>query len=130
MKGEIRTIGLSPAWRKTIRRRRKDFREGRANPVSAAGAIRQAQAVARKAPKCISVKKADYVSGYKLRMRFNDDGERVIDFGPFLRKSLHPQIEQYRDLKKFKRFHLDHGDLMWGDYEMIFPVWDLYHGEI
>ena len=83
-----------------------------------------------KPPKYISVKKAEYVSGYKLRLRFNDDTEQIVDFAPFLRKSLHPQIEQYRDLKKFKRFHLDYGDLMWGDYEMIFPIWDLYRGEI
>jgi hypothetical protein len=25
---------------------------------------------------------------------------------------------------------LDYGDLMWGDYEMIFPIADLYRGEI
>jgi hypothetical protein len=83
-----------------------------------------------KPPEYISVKKAEYVSDYKLRLRFNDRSERIVDFGPFLAKPRHPEIEQYRELKKFKCFHLDHGDLMWGHYEMIFPVWELYHGEI
>ena len=83
-----------------------------------------------KRPKYISIKAAEYVSGYKVRLRFNDNTERLVNFGPFLSKRRHPDIEQYRDLTKFKKFHLDHGELMWGDYEMLFPVWDLYRGEI
>lgn len=35
---------VSEAWRKEIDRRRQDFREGRANSVSAEEAMRQAQA--------------------------------------------------------------------------------------
>ncbi len=35
---------VSEAWRKEIDRRRQDFREGRANPVSAEEAMRQAHA--------------------------------------------------------------------------------------
>lgn len=35
---------VSEAWRKEIDRRRLDFREGRANPVSAEEAMRQAHA--------------------------------------------------------------------------------------
>jgi hypothetical protein len=37
---------------------------------------------------------------------------------------------QYRILKKFKSFHIENGDLMWGDYEMIFPITDLHRGEV
>ena len=29
-----------------------------------------------------------------------------------------------------KRFALNDGDLMWGDYDLIFPVMDLYHSAI
>jgi putative addiction module component (TIGR02574 family) len=34
---------VSEAWRKEIARRRQDFREGKANPVTAEEALRQAQ---------------------------------------------------------------------------------------
>jgi len=80
--------------------------------------------------KYIDVVGAEYVSDYKVRLTFNDDTKRVIDFEPFLRRTQHPDLTQYRALKKFKSFRVVDGNLMWGDYEMIFPVWDLYRGEI
>ena len=73
---------------------------------------------------------AEYASGYKIRLSFSDATVRVMDFEPFLRKATNPQITKYRQLRNFKEFHLSHGDLMWGDYEMIFPIEDLHRGEI
>jgi Protein of unknown function (DUF2442) len=78
----------------------------------------------------LEVTEAKYVSGYKLLLTFNDGSVRVVDFGPFLAKARNPDTTDYRDLKKFKRFHIQDGDLMWGDYQMIFPIMDLYHGTI
>lgn len=80
--------------------------------------------------KYLEITEAKYVSGYKIRLTFNDGTERVMDFEPFLRKATNPDITQYRQLRKFKSFRLDYGDLMWGDYEMIFPIADLHCGEI
>ena len=82
------------------------------------------------APKFLEVTEAKYVSGYKLLLTFNDGAVRVVDFGPFLEKARNPDTTDYRDLKKFKQFHLQDGDLMWGDYQMIFPIMDLYRGNI
>ncbi|MHB8523192.1 MAG: DUF2442 domain-containing protein [Limisphaerales bacterium] len=73
---------------------------------------------------------AHYVSGYKLRLVFNDGTARVMDFEPFLRRAQNPDLTQYRQLRKFRSFQLHHGNLMWGDYEMIFPTSDLHRGEI
>ena len=81
-------------------------------------------------PKSISVKRAEYVSGYRLRLIFDNGFERVMDFAPFLKRATNPMLTQYRRMTKFKRFRLDDGNLMWGDYEMIFPITDLYRGEI
>jgi hypothetical protein len=81
-------------------------------------------------PQYLEVTEAKYVSGYKLLLTFNDGAVRVVDFGPFLAKARNPDTTDYRDLKKFKRFHIQDGDLMWGDYQMIFPIMDLYHGTI
>jgi hypothetical protein len=82
------------------------------------------------APQFLEVTEAKYVSGYKLLLTFNDGAVRVVDFGPFLAKARNPDTTDYRDLKKFKRFHIEDGDLMWGDYQMIFPIMDLYRGNI
>jgi hypothetical protein len=73
---------------------------------------------------------AEYVSGYKIRLTFNDGLVRIMNFEPFLRKAMNPDTTKYRQLRNFKKFHLSCGDLMWGDYEMIFPIDDLHRGEI
>ena len=73
---------------------------------------------------------AKYLSGYKIRLTFSDGAAHVVDFEPFLRKACHPDLTQYRQLRTFKKFHLHHGDLMWGDFEMIFPIADLHSGKV
>lgn len=78
----------------------------------------------------LEVVEAKYVSGHKIRLTFNDGLVRVMDFEPFLRKAMNPDTAKYRQLRNFKKFHLHYGDLMWGDYEMIFPITDLHRGEI
>lgn len=80
--------------------------------------------------KYLEIVQAEYLSGYKIRLAFNDEMVRVMDFEPFLRKAMNPDITKYRQLRNFKKFHLHYGDLMWGDFEMIFPIMDLYEGNI
>ncbi len=82
------------------------------------------------APTYLEVTQAEYVSGYKVRVTFNDGTAQEVDFEPFLRKARNPDLTQYRQLRKFKNFRLHYGDLMWGDYEMIFPITDLHAGVI
>lgn len=76
----------------------------------------------------ISIEKAQYLSGYKILLKFSDKVEKTIDFEPFLKKALNPMTTQYMDVSKFKQFKIEHGDLIWNDYEMCFPIWDLYSG--
>lgn len=78
----------------------------------------------------LEITEAKYVSGYKICLTFNDGTKRIMDFGPFLRKARNPMLTKYRRLKEFKSFHIQDGDLMWGDFEMIFPISDLHCGEI
>ena len=78
----------------------------------------------------LEVTKARYVAGYKIHVSFNDGTERIVDFGPFLAKARNPDTTDYRDLKRFKGFRIHGGDLVWGDYQMIFPITDLHRGEI
>jgi hypothetical protein len=69
-------------------------------------------------------------SGYKLKLSFSDGVERVVDFEPFLRRSRNPMIRSYLDPQKFANFRLEYGNLLWGDYELCFPIADLYENNI
>jgi hypothetical protein len=78
----------------------------------------------------LEITEAKYVSDHKIRLIFNDGAVRVVDFGPFLAKARNPDTTDYRDLRRFKSFRIEDGDLIWGDMQMIFPIMDLYSGEI
>lgn len=78
----------------------------------------------------IEIKSATYIGDYAIRMFFNDDTNRVVDFKPFLESSLHPSIRKYLDEIKFQQFEIIDGNLNWNDYDLIFPIADLYEGGI
>jgi hypothetical protein len=78
----------------------------------------------------LEITDANYVAGHRIRLTFNDGTMRVVDFGPFLARARNPDTTDYRDVEKFKRFRIESGDLVWGDYQMIFPIIDLYRGQI
>jgi len=44
--------------------------------------------------------------------------------------SLNPLIRAYLDLDKFKNFSIEYGNLFWNDYDLCFPIADLYEGRI
>lgn len=77
-------------------------------------------------PNPINIQTAELVGGYRIRLRFDDGVERVVDFQPFLSRSRHPQIRAYLDPMRFASFRVEYGDLVWGDYELCFPIMDLY----
>ena len=78
----------------------------------------------------ITIDEAKYLNDYKIYLRFNDGKENTIDFKPFLFSSLHPDIKKYQNKNLFQKFHLEHGDLEWNDYELVFPIYDLYQDKI
>jgi len=78
----------------------------------------------------ISIDKADYNGEYKIKFLFSDGSERMIDFSDFLRNAKNPMTRKYLDKKLFKNYSIDFGDIIWNDYEMCFPIWDLHEGKI
>lgn len=80
--------------------------------------------------KIIKIKKAKYLSDFKIEFEFSDCKKKVVDFNSFLLSSKNPVTMKYQKESKFKKFKLDYGDIVWGDYEMCFPIWDLYSGRI
>jgi hypothetical protein len=78
----------------------------------------------------VSIKKADYVGEYKIKFTFSDGVERLIDFSNFLISAKNPMTKKYLDKQLFEKFSIHYGDIIWNDYEMCFPIWDLHEGKI
>ena len=78
----------------------------------------------------IEIQAVEPVGDYVLRLRFSDGKTVAVDFGPFLKQSQHPGIRKYLDVQLFNTYRLEQGDLMWGDFDLCFPIADLYEGRI
>ena len=78
----------------------------------------------------IEVASANYIGDYAIRISFNDGNEKLVDFKPFLTKSLHPAVSKYLREDLFKQFKIINGNLNWNDFDLIFPIHDLYEGVI
>ena len=78
----------------------------------------------------IGIVSTDRIGDYKLRLRFSDGFERIVDFEPFLRNSLNPWIREYLAPEKFATFRIEDGNLIWDDYGLCFPISDLYENSI
>ena len=81
-------------------------------------------------PAIINIVAAEQVGDFSICLRFDDGIEQTIDFKPFLTHSLHPDIRAWLDPVRFATFRLDYGELVWGDYDLCFPVIDLYRNQI
>ena len=74
---------------------------------------------------------AVYISDYIVNITFADNTEKTIDFGIFLKNHPHPQHNKYLDLKNFKKFRIDGGNIIWGkNWDLVFPVKQLHSGKI
>jgi len=78
----------------------------------------------------IEINSANYIGDFAIRLFFSDGFNRLVDFKPFLESSLHPSVRKYLDETQFIQFKIIDGNLNWNDYDMIFPVGDLYEGKI
>ena len=72
-----------------------------------------------------------YIADLSVKLKFNDGTVREIDFGTFLNKHPHPQYNKYLKPSNFKKFHLDHGYIVWGkNWDLVFPLEQLFNGEL
>jgi hypothetical protein len=78
----------------------------------------------------ISIQKADYQGAYKIKFIFSDGRENLVDFADFLKNAKNPMTRKYLDPELFRKFSIQYGDIIWNDYEMCFPIWNLYQGNI
>jgi hypothetical protein len=80
--------------------------------------------------KAINIVEAISAGDYRLELTFDDGVKRIVDFKPFLSHARHPDIRAYLDLSRFLAFRVEYGELVWGDYELCFPVIDLYRNTL
>lgn len=84
-----------------------------------------------KKPKSYNVIKANYINGYCLEITFEDGHKVIVDFNDVILKYAVGDYAKYKKIANFKRFKIDHGNLVWGkDYDLFFPPERLYTGKI
>ena len=76
------------------------------------------------------VQAVHHVRAWRLRIEFSDGKVTEVDFEPFLRASTHPAIRRYLQPRRSKQFAITDGVLQWNDFDLIFPMADLYDGVI
>lgn len=81
-------------------------------------------------PATLNITAAEQVGDYALRLSFDDGTMRTVDFKPFLSLSRHPDIRAYLDPSRFAAFRIEYGELVWGDYDLCFPIADLYRNKL
>lgn len=74
----------------------------------------------------ININSAEFLGDYRIDLKFDDGKQQIVDFKGFLMRSMHPDIRVYLDVTKFSDFRIEYGELVWGDYDLCFPVIDLY----
>ena len=78
----------------------------------------------------LNICSASWACGYVLEITFSDGFSHKVDFEPFLAGSVQPEVRKYLDLDTFKGFSISFGNLVWNDYDLCFPIGDLYSSEI
>lgn len=74
---------------------------------------------------------AKNVGNLTVCLQFNDNTEQTVDVGDFIRRHPHPQYNKYLDPRKFNRFTIENGNIVWGkNWDMIFPLEQLHEGVI
>ena len=66
----------------------------------------------------IAVTEARYHSGHRLRLRFTDVCEKIVDFTPWLRGEV---FKPLRDVKFFKKFFIAGGTVCWPNGADVAP---------
>ncbi len=81
--------------------------------------------------KTVNIIDANYKGNFSLELTFSDSKKSVVDFNNFFQKNNHPQFNKYKKEENFLKYKIENGNVVWGkDWDMIFPVWNLYKGKV
>ena len=75
--------------------------------------------------------KAEDVGNLTVCLTFSDDTTKIVDIGDFIRRHPHSQYNKYLDPRKFSRFTIENGNIVWGkNWDLIFPIEQLHSGVV
>ena len=78
----------------------------------------------------LNIVSAKYVTPLSVELQFSDGTVKIVDIGSFIKAHPHPQYNSYLDEKKFKRFKIEMGNIVWGkNWDLVFPISALYNGK-
>lgn len=78
----------------------------------------------------LNIVSAKYVAPLSVEQQFSDGTVKIVDIGSFIKAHPHPQYNSYLDEKKFKRFKIEMGNIVWGkNWDLVFPISALYNGK-
>ncbi len=78
----------------------------------------------------LSIENAKYIGDFAIRLNFSNNKKILVDFKSFLNNSQHPSIKKYYNEQVFQQFKIKNGNLNWNDYDLIFPIEDLYNNSL
>ncbi|MBI4809116.1 MAG: DUF2442 domain-containing protein [Nitrosomonadales bacterium] len=81
-------------------------------------------------PATLNITAVESVGEYALRLSFDDGTVQTVDFKSFLSLSRHPDIRAYLEPARFATYRIEYGELVWGDYDLCFPISDLYQNRL
>ena len=85
--------------------------------------------------------KAENAGNLTVSLTFSDNTVQTVDIGEFfdkrsgkaerIRRHPHPQYNKYLAPRKFSRFAIENGNIVWGkNWDLIFPVEQLHTGAV
>ena len=77
------------------------------------------------------ITKAENAGNLTISLTFSDNTTQIVDIGDYIRRHPHPQYNKYLDPRKFNRFTIDNGNIVWGkSWDLIFQIEQLHAGAI
>ncbi len=74
---------------------------------------------------------ATAVGDSTVSLTFSDNTTQVVNVGEFIRRHPHPQYNKYLDSRKFRRFTIENGNIIWGkNWDLMFPIEQLHSGSL
>lgn len=81
--------------------------------------------------KKLSITKAEDLGNLSVSLTFSDDTVQILDIGDFIRRHPHPQYNKYLNPQKFRQFHIEKGNIVWGkNWDLMFPIEQVHAGEL
>lgn len=81
--------------------------------------------------KRLSITKAEDLGNLSVSLTFSDDTVQILDIGDFIRRHPHPQYNKYLNPQKFRQFHIENGNIVWGkNWDLMFPIEQVHAGEL